>query len=103
MNFTCIFFGVVFCIAGIVFACGKAHIHLAAWKAMPQEEKDKINIVPLCRNIGGVIALCGLIFLVSGLWMGFKDHFFGYAMVAWLVFAGVDVYCIGKKDRYRSK
>ena len=45
MDYTCIFFGVLFTIAGFVFACGKGHIHLSAWKNMPQEEKEKIKIV----------------------------------------------------------
>lgn len=52
MDFTCIFFGMLFCAAGFVFACGKGHIYLSAWKNMPQAEKNKIKIVPLCRNIG---------------------------------------------------
>ena len=60
MDFTCIFFGILFTIAGFVFACGKGHIHLSEWKNMPQEEKDKIKIIPLCRNIGEVIALNGI-------------------------------------------
>ena len=63
MDFTCIFFGVLFTVAGFVFACGKGHTHLSAWKNMPQPEKDKIKIRPLCRNIGEVIALNGIIFL----------------------------------------
>lgn len=66
MDFTCIFFGILFTIAGFVFACGKGHIHLSEWKNMPQEEKDKIKIIPLCRNIGEVIALNGIIFLMKG-------------------------------------
>ena len=72
MNVTCIFFGIIFTIAGFMFACGKGHIHLSSWKNMTQEEKDKIKIVPLCRNIGEVIALNGLIFLLKGLWPGFE-------------------------------
>ena len=28
MDYTCTFFGVLFTIAGFVFACGKGHIHL---------------------------------------------------------------------------
>ena len=40
MNVTCIFFGILFTIAGFLFACGKGHIHLSAWKEMPQEEAD---------------------------------------------------------------
>ncbi len=71
MDFTCIFFGVLFTVAGFVFACGKGHIHLSAWKNMSQAEKDKIKISPLCRNIGEVIALNGIIFLIKGFWSAF--------------------------------
>ena len=80
MNLTCIFFGIIFTIAGFMFACGKGHIHFSSWKNMPQEEKEKIKIVPLCRNIGEVIALNGLIFLLKGLWTGFENHWFVTAM-----------------------
>ena len=70
---------------------------------MPQEEKDKIKMVPLCRNIGEVIALNGLIFLSKGLWPGFSNHWFVGAMVAWLIVAGFDVWYIGKSERYYRK
>ena len=52
MNFTCIFFGFLFTFAGLWFAFGKGYLHLSLWKNMPQKEKDKLRIVPLCRNIG---------------------------------------------------
>ena len=103
MDYTCTFFGVLFTIAGFVFACGKGYIHLSAWKNMPQEEKEKIKIVPLCRNIGEVIALNGIIFLMRGLWSGFAGHWFVAAMIAWLMIAGFDVWYIGKSNRYRKK
>ncbi len=103
MNFTCIFFGILFCIAGIIFACGKGHVHLSAWKAMPEEEKRKIKILPLCRNIGEVIALNGMIFLLRGLWSGFSEHWFVCAMIAWLIIAGLDVWYIGKSNCYRNQ
>ena len=32
MDYTGIFFGVLFTLAGIPFVCGKGHIHLSAWK-----------------------------------------------------------------------
>ena len=66
--------------------------HLSAWKNMPQPEKDKIKIRPLCRNIGEVIALNGIIFLLKGFWSGFSDHWFVGAMIAWLVVAGFDAF-----------
>mgnify|MGYP000062489438 FL=1 len=103
MDYTCIFFGVLFTIAGVVFAFGKGHIHLSAWKNMPQEEKEKIRIVPLCRNIGEVIALNGIIFLMKGLWAGFSNHWFVCAMIAWLIVAGLDVWYISKSNRYRNQ
>ena len=86
MDYTCIFFGVLFTIAGFVFACGKGHIHLSAWKNMPQEEKEKIKII-----------------LMKGLWSGFAGHWFVAAMIAWLMIAGFDVWYIGKSNRYRKK
>lgn len=100
MNVTCIFFGILFTIAGFLFACGKGHIHLSAWKEIPQEEKKRIQIVPLCRNIGEVIALNGMIFLRKGCCAGFTSHWFVMAMIAWFIVAGFDVWYIEKSNRY---
>lgn len=100
MNITCIIFGLLFCVAGIAFSVGKGHIHLAAWKSMSEDEKAKIRIVPLCRNIGGMITLCGVIFLLDGLWATFKEHAFVWAMILWMIAAGADVYFISKSNRY---
>lgn len=99
MNFTCIFFGVIFIAAGILFALGKCHIHIAAWKNMPCEEKEKINIKALCRNIGVMISLCGVIFLIGS----FFSFIFIFAMIVWLIAAGIDVYVINKSRRYILK
>ena len=70
---------------------------------MTQEEKDKIKIVPLCRNIGEVIALNGLIFLLKGLWPDFENQWFVTAMIAWLIVAGFDLWYIEKSGRYYKK
>ena len=63
MDFTCIFFGILFTLAGLWFAFGKGYLHLSLWKNMPQKEKDKLRIIPLCRNIGGIITLNRIIIL----------------------------------------
>lgn len=102
MNLTCIIFGIFFFIGGILFACGKVHIHTSAWKSMPPKEKEKIKIKPLCLNIGEVIALSGIIFLMKGLLPGFSEHWFIWSMIAWFVIAGFDVWYIGKSNRYRK-
>lgn len=102
MDFICVFLGILFTIVGFLFLFGKAHIHLSAWKNMPQEEKEQIQILPLCRNIGGVIILSGIIFLLKGLWVDFSNHWFMGSMVAWLVVAGLDVWYMTKSQRYKQ-
>ena len=100
MNLSCITFGIIFSLAGGLMATGKLHPHLSFWKQMPDEEKDKINILALCRNIGDVIALSGIIFLVGGFNPFFKAHVFSKAMIVWLIIAGMDVWFINKSERY---
>ena len=102
MNIICILFGAIFTVAGFLFAAGKIHTHIPAWKQMPEEEKKKINIGPLCRNIGEVILLSGIIFLLKGFWPAFTDHWFTGSMVAWLIVAGLDVWFISKSSRFKS-
>ena len=103
MNLTCIIFGTAFAAVGVLFAFGKLHSHLSAWKNMSQEEKDKINIVLLCRNIGEVILLSGIIFLLNGFSPSFQEHWFTGAMIAWLIVAGLDVWFISKSKRYKKQ
>lgn len=100
MKFVCVILGVLFVAAGISFALGKGHIHLAAWKRMSRKEQDRIRIGPLCLNIGEVIALSGVIFLLRGLWPGFESHWFTAAVLAWLLIAGFDVWYIAGSGRY---
>lgn len=103
MDFTSIVFGLLFTAAGALFAMGKLHERIAAWKNMPEEEKAGIRIVPLCRNIGEMIGLSGLIFLAKGFWPGFSNHWFVAAMIAWLVVAGFDLYYIEKSHKYENR
>ena len=100
MNVTCIMFGTLFLITGILFAIGKLHKHITAWKNMPSDEKSRIKIIPLCMNIGSMISLSGVIFLINGFWQGFRDHLFVISMIVWLVLAGVDLFFIEKKHWY---
>ena len=78
MNGACLFLGILFLAAGIYFYSGKAVNHIAAWKTMPEEEKRKIHIRPLCRNVGMMIATSGIIFLLSG-----KAGFYGVWSAGW--------------------
>ena len=67
---------------------------------MSQEEKESISIEALVHNIGIVISLCGLIFIINGIFINFRMHFFVPSMILWLVIAGIDVVYISKSKRY---
>ncbi len=103
MNGTCIIFGLLFLTAGILFFCGKIHGRLSLWENMPENERQNIKIRPLCRNIGFLIALSGILFLTAGVFAWFLNYVFVWAMIGWMVTAGLDVLYIGKSRRYQVK
>ena len=102
MNFVSVFFGVLFSVSGVLFSMGKILPRLSVWKHMPEADRKKVRIVPLCRNIGEIITLSGILFLINGLWEGFRDHWFAASMAAWLIVAGLDVWYITKSSRYKN-
>ena len=102
MNITCIAFGAIFIITGILFYFGILLRTIKAWKVMSDEEKSKVKIKPLCHNIGLIIGLSGVIFLFAGVIPVFRESYFTYVMIAWIAFIGLDTYWIFKTKRYRN-
>ena len=100
MDYVCIALGILFMVGGIIFAFGKIYQHIPAWQKTPDEEKSKIRIKPLCQNIGGMMTLNGIIFVLKGCCAGFSDQMFSVEIIIWLVIAGFDVYYISKSSRY---
>ena len=100
MNIICILFGTIFIVTGILFATGKLHTHIKAWKRMSEDEKKTIDINPLCFNIGAMIALAGLIFIISGFVLRYEHRFFIIGMIIYLILSGLDLYYIEKSGRY---
>ncbi len=100
MNLLCLVLGIIICVIGVVFIAGKGHSRLAAWRSMSPAEQARILIGPLSRNIGAMIMLCGIIFLIAAFNEAFKDHVFMWAMIVWFVAAGLDVFFIGRGGRY---
>ena len=89
MNFTCLILGILFAAAGVFFYSGRAVNHITA------------RIGPLCRNVGTMIFISGIIFILSGLWKAFRGDVFLWSIIAWLILSGLDVYWIGKSGRYQ--
>ena len=102
LNPGAILFGALFLTAGLLFAAGKVHERLPFWKRMPETERQKIRIRPLCRNIGEMILLSGLLLLMDGFWPRFREHWFAGVMAAWMAAAALDVWLIGRSSRYRQ-
>ena len=103
MDFVCILFGIAFMVAGGLFFMGKLHTRMKSCQNMPDEEKEKINIVPLYRNVGQMIFLCGTIFLTKGIVPVFSQRYFTLAMVIWLVLSGLDLCYVSKSRKFYTK
>ncbi len=102
MNFTgtCLAFGIFFIAAGLILAFTKAYTKMQFWTSLSPEEQEEIRVVPLCRNLGAMIGLCGLIFLMAALWSWFYQHAFIWCMIAWFVLGFFDAYKISKAGWY---
>ena len=102
MNISCIFFGCLFLGTGILLIFNKLPHCLSPLKYLPPEEKEKIQIKPLFRNIGEIIGFAGILFLLNGFWNNFMDHWFSIAMIVWFIIAGLDLWYISKNSHYQK-
>lgn len=101
MEYIYVFLGVLFIIAGpCVFLRKDAHPALCVGKHAGGRGGDRI--MPLCRCMGEVIVLSGLIFLMKGLWAGFSEHWLAGSIAAWLTVAGLDVWYTAGSRRCRQ-
>ncbi len=103
MNLYCIIFGFGFLIYGIGLALGKAPKMIKALREMPEEEKSKLRIDLLGKNMACVFLSAAIIFILSGFSSAFKDAAFIWCMVAWLVGTGLDIAYISKSNRYKTE
>lgn len=69
---------------------------------MTPNERSKVNIKPLCRNVGGVISLAGIILIVAGLWEFFLSEVFLWAMIAWIVVVIFDFAFLMKNKSFQG-
>ncbi len=103
MNWACLAIGIIIIALGAVTFAGKFHIFFREWKRMPEDEKRKIRIKPLCRNIGAAIMICGAIILCAAFSSFFIEKMFSWFMLAWFVLCAADLWWIAKSGRYVNK
>lgn len=103
MNYLCMFLGVIFCCSGVLFALGKLHNYLTAWRVMEEQERKAVKIKPLCRNVGFMIIVYGMIFTICGYLHLEQTEIFRWAVVLWSIASLGDVYFISKSSWYKIK
>ena len=81
MKFISLFLGILWISLGILIRSGS--IQLPVWK-------NKGSLQPFCTNIGMMIQLCGMIFLLAGLSERFQDTYFTWDLTAWALAAVLD-------------
>ncbi|MCL1835685.1 MAG: DUF3784 domain-containing protein [Oscillospiraceae bacterium] len=87
-------------VVGVAFLTGKAPVFIKAYRLMPEEEKEKINIKPLCRNLSAAFLIAAAIFGAAGYSEVFRLIYFKWAVVGWLALCCADIAYIGKSKRY---
>lgn len=102
LNMTCLVFGALFLATGLVLFFGKGYTRLSVWKKMSDEERGAIRILPLCRNLGLMIGLCGLLFAAAGLSDAFKARAFTFCIIGWFGLCCADIVFIEKSRRYKN-
>ena len=98
----CLITALLMSVVGIGFCTGKALRYIKGYQTTPEEEKSKINIKPLCRNLGAVFFIAAAIFGAAGISEIFCLRYFKWAIIAWLALGCADVLYIGKSKRFIS-
>lgn len=102
MNLYCIIFGIIFFILGITFLMEIAPSWIKEWRETPECDKKKVNIRLISKNVGFVFLTASAIFMISSFNQSFKENYFLWCMIIWLIGTGVDVAFISKSTRYKN-
>lgn len=102
MNITCLIFAIIFSFITIMFLLDKGHVFIPHWKELSEEDKKKIPIHELSQNMAIVLGCCSFILIISSFFENFREHYFSFAMVLWLIGTGIDVYYIEKSKRFKK-
>ena len=99
----CYVISAVMLVIGAAFFTGKAASYIKGYRDMPEDEKAKINIKPLCRNMSVLFFAAAVIFGITGYFETFRELYFKWAMLGWLVLCVLDLVFINKSKRYVKK
>ena len=96
----CYMVSIILLVTGVIFYSGKAASYIKGYQNMPDKEKKAVDIKPLCKNISVLFFLAAVVFGIAGYSEGFRDVYFKWAMVGWIVLCCADIVFINKSGRY---
>lgn len=102
MQLQCLIFGILFLAGGIFFFSGAAIPRMKEWKVLTEEEKKKIRVGALGKNVGIVLGTAGVLFVLAAWSRPFREQAFLWSIILWLILTGVDVYDMEKSKRYHN-
>lgn len=92
--------GILFLAGGAFFFSGSAIPRMKGWKALSDEEKRKIRVGALGKNVGIVLSAAGILFELAACFRPFREQAFLWSIIFWLILTGMDVYDMEKSKRY---
>jgi hypothetical protein len=96
----CFVISVAMLIIGIGFFTGMAVNFIKDYQEIEEKEKQKIKIGVLCKNISLMFFTAALIFAIAGASEVFRQDYFKWVILAWLVLGTADVIYISKSKRF---
>ncbi|WP_018591298.1 DUF3784 domain-containing protein [Terrisporobacter glycolicus] len=95
-------FSIMFMIVSYALYTGKALKYMKSYEAMRDEDKEKIKVIPLCRNISVAIFLAAIIFFIAACSLEFRENFFQWFIVIWTIGCAIDLWYINKSKKYEN-
>jgi len=86
----------------VAFFSGRGLALVKGYSGLAEEEKRKINEKALCVNVGFVFLLSAAFFGLTGFSETFRENYFRYAMIVWMVLCVADAYYISKSKRFAA-
>ena len=99
----CYIFSIVAFIIGVMLLTGRASFFIRGWRLTQKEEKENVNIKPLCINISIMFFLFSAILAVTGYSEAFREAWFKWAIIGWYALGMADLAFINKSKRYNNK
>jgi 4-hydroxybenzoate polyprenyltransferase len=87
-------------VIGFTFFTGMAVNFIKEYQDMEEKEKQNIKIGVLCKNISLMFFIASVIFAIAGASEVFRQDYFRWVILGWLVLGTADVIYIGKSKRF---